>query len=347
MRPDKTKKGMDKRMKKASADRENECSSDMNSEVESERIESDVDIAEENSSGEKKKAPDESRPAYLARLVAVLTVICVVIAVLLASVNALTRDKIKENTVRAKTDSVLSIFTAANDCELYRTEEDGSEIYIVYRDDGIVGYCVYVSSVGFGGNIDMMVGINSEYATVGVKIVSMSETPGVGSKTDSDDFLSQFKDKLHDAPTKDVDAISGATISSNAIMSGVLKAHAIDVKLDEIAAEKQKTLLLSSDIDQIINDTGNDSTDTSADTESVPEDTTGAPSADTEPAETSVPETSAPKEAEDIPLREQRRQQSHGYPVLSTEIDPTAQIEIPLAEETAPIETETDEESDE
>lgn len=268
-------------MKKASADRENERSSDMNSEVESERIESDVDIAEENSSGEKKKAPDESRPAYLARLVAVLTVICVIIAVLLASVNALTRDKIAENTVRAKTDSVLAIFTVGNDCELYRTEEDGSEIYIVYRDDGIVGYCAYVSSVGFGGNIDMMVGINSEYATVGVKIVSMSETPGVGSKTDSDDFLSQFKDKLHDAPTKDVDAISGATISSNAIMSGVIKAHAIDVKLDEIAAEKQKTLLLSSDIDQIINDTGNDSADTSADTESVPEDTTGAPSADT------------------------------------------------------------------
>ena len=128
---------------------------------------------------------NETSPKYLVKLVAVLTAISVLVAAILAAVNFFTKDKIADNGSKAKEKAVLSIFTSGDESRLYKKSEN-EEIYLAYKDGDILGYCVFISSSGFSGDIDMMVGISSDYTTAGVKIVSMSETPGVGSKTKSD-----------------------------------------------------------------------------------------------------------------------------------------------------------------
>jgi len=93
---------------------------------------------------------------------------------------------------------------------------------------GTVGYCVKVEPSGFGGKISMMVGITSDGEISGVKITSMSETPGLGAKANGD-WINQFKGKsgnlsvIKSGTAKDdeVNAISGATITSKAVTEGV------------------------------------------------------------------------------------------------------------------------------
>ena len=72
-----------------------------------------------------------------------------------------------------------------------------------------------------------MVGVSADGTVVGIKIVSHSETPGLGSRVDSDSFLGQYKG-LGGVLTvgKDVDAITGSTNSSKAVTKGVNSALA-------------------------------------------------------------------------------------------------------------------------
>ena len=93
------------------------------------------------------------------------------------------------------------------------------------------GYAVKVVASGSQGNIEMMVGVNADGAVTGVSIVKAQETSGIGSKVidnepvaDGTPVLDQFKGlTAADAPAvgKNVDAISGATVSSKGVTTGV------------------------------------------------------------------------------------------------------------------------------
>lgn len=165
------------------------------------------------------------------RLVVSLTAICVVVALLLSVVNMLTKDVIASNEAEEKKATVFSIFSEADDLRFVRTDEKtGADIYEVLAGGSVCGYCVNVKSGGFGGDINMMVGITPEHSVKAVKIISLSETPGVGSKTNSDSFLSQFEGKSGTLVVGEgVDAISGATVSSRAVTNGVNMALSCDL----------------------------------------------------------------------------------------------------------------------
>lgn len=100
-------------------------------------------------------------------------------------------------------------------------------------DGSTVGYCVKVEPSGFGGKISMIVGINLKGEICGVKITEMSETPGLGAKAD-DNWLKQFTGKIGNlsviksgtAKEDEINAISGATITSKAVTDGVNAAFA-------------------------------------------------------------------------------------------------------------------------
>ena len=106
-----------------------------------------------------------------------------------------------------------------------------------------------VSAKGYGGDIDMMVGIQNKMVT-GVKIIKMTETPGLGTLAISQEpmkghtftFLEQFKQKsLHDKliAKSDIVAITGATITSQAIANGVRNALQEYDGLEVTSATKQ------------------------------------------------------------------------------------------------------------
>ena len=102
---------------------------------------------------------------------------------------------------------------------------------IVYDKDGRkIGRIYQTKSLGYGGYIYIKVGIDNNLKIKGVKILQHNETPGLGAKITKSEFLNQFKNldfkNLYlkkDSPYGKIDSITGATISSRAVVDGVRK----------------------------------------------------------------------------------------------------------------------------
>ena len=161
-----------------------------------------------------------------------LLLICAVVATVVAFVYELTLEKANENINRTKSEKICEIFDMDGLMMEIKEESEDAIVYNVKDSEGkLIGYCAETASPGFGGDISILVGYDEKASIVGVRIVSMSETPGVGSKVDTEDYLKQYAQKSGALVlNEDVDAISGATISSNALMDGVNKATAALVK---------------------------------------------------------------------------------------------------------------------
>lgn len=99
------------------------------------------------------------------------------------------------------------------------------------KNGEIAGYIVSVTSKeGYGGNISFSVGFSSEGNITGVSVLSISETAGLGMNAKEEEFLSQYKvpedglfvvNKTESEEGINIDAISGATITTNAMTKGV------------------------------------------------------------------------------------------------------------------------------
>ena len=108
-----------------------------------------------------------------------------------------------------------------------------TEAYEAQAGGSVIGYALKIVASGSQGNIEMMVGVDAEGAVTGVSIVKNSETSGIGSKVMSNEngVLDQFIGKSAADGTlavgKNVDAITGATVSSRGVTTGVNAALAV------------------------------------------------------------------------------------------------------------------------
>ena len=81
--------------------------------------------------------------------------------------------------------------------------------------------------------MELIVGYNPEGAVTGVQVLSASETPGVGSNALTEEYLSQYIDQTGQASFNEaegenqVDAVSGATVTSKAVLKGMNTADKI------------------------------------------------------------------------------------------------------------------------
>jgi electron transport complex protein RnfG len=95
----------------------------------------------------------------------------------------------------------------------------------------VAGFAMQVLPRGYGGPIVLMVGIGPDGTVIDTAVVEHKETPGLGTEIENPVWKKQFAGKSKDsvlAINKDIDAISGATISSKAMLRGVkgaLAAH--------------------------------------------------------------------------------------------------------------------------
>lgn len=151
------------------------------------------------------------------------------VVAMLSVVNVLTRGTISQRQRLegevARSALMSGTFTEMTDFTI--PAEEASTVTAVYRaeQDGVVeGYCFDVTVKGYN-EITMIVGVNTDLTVTGVKILSQTETPGIGSKAvdESGALLPQFKG-LSSRNLNSVAEISGATISSKAIKSGVASA---------------------------------------------------------------------------------------------------------------------------
>lgn len=161
---------------------------------------------------------------YYVRITASLLIICAVIAGLLGAVNALTKGKIAENKQNEMNAKISELFQG----EVSKTDVEGNfeegvkNVWAVERDGANLGYCMYVSARGYGGDIEMLVGIDTQGSVFGIQIADMSgETAGLGTRIANKSFLTQYDLKTEELAYDDVDVITGSTVSSKAVTDGV------------------------------------------------------------------------------------------------------------------------------
>ncbi len=158
-----------------------------------------------------------------------LSLFVAAVVLMLSLVNILTRDTIAERQriagETARSALLSGTFTEVADFAI--PEEEAKTVTAIYQaeENGVVtGYCFDVTVKGYD-EITMIVGVNTDLTVTGVKILSQSETPGIGSKAvdEAGSFLPQFKG-LSSRNLDSVTAVSGATVSSVGIQSGVRSA---------------------------------------------------------------------------------------------------------------------------
>ncbi len=159
------------------------------------------------------------------KIVLVLSLICAAISSLVAGVNALTKEQIAKNTEAKIENALKEIFPVYSSKTTLTSEQFAKEINAVYKingDDGDLGYAIDITAKGYGSDgINMMVGVNGG-KVISVVIVSASgETPGLGQNVTKPDYLAQY---IGIAKDQKADAITGATVSSNAVQAGVTTA---------------------------------------------------------------------------------------------------------------------------
>lgn len=158
--------------------------------------------------------------------------ICLVCSVLLAFTNGATKEKISERQKDAESKSIASaVRDAAAFSDAFTISVDDNE-YIYYeafsKDESIKAYVFITSSKGYGGEVKVVTGIGSDGLCTGVVPIILNETPGLGMKAGDESFLKQYLGKAEKVGVKkgnpegnEISAISGATITSDAVTDAV------------------------------------------------------------------------------------------------------------------------------
>lgn len=177
----------------------------------------------------------------------ILTAITVVSGLLLGVVYDITKEPIAQAQENTKQEAYRTVLSDASEFETVEFDADTAASLLSengYTSDVIteiaegtdasgetVGYVISVqSSEAYDGSLSLSVGIASDGTVKGIEMLEISETAGLGMKADAAEFKDQFKDKNvqkftytktgEDGDDK-IDAISGATITTNAVTNAV------------------------------------------------------------------------------------------------------------------------------
>lgn len=177
----------------------------------------------------------------------ILFAITLIAGLMLGVVNDITKEPIAQQEQKAKNEACQNVFAAADSFEAQELA-DSVQIEQVLTDAGIsgadidelmaakdasgalLGYVITVTDhEGYGGDIQFSMGITNEGTLNGISLLSISETAGLGMRA-GEVLVPQFADKNVSKFTytktgatadSEIDAISGATITTNAVVNGV------------------------------------------------------------------------------------------------------------------------------
>lgn len=158
-----------------------------------------------------------------------LGLICLISAYALGRVYQKTKEKIE---TQSNPEFFLKkLFTEG---ERFKQKNLGGQVYFLAYDrgDNLIGAGIPVNTVGYGGKVKMLVGVDSSGKVINFQILEQNETPGLGAKITRQDFIRQFKGKnkeeialtIDDPGEGKIEAITAATISSRAVVKGIKEA---------------------------------------------------------------------------------------------------------------------------
>ena len=179
-----------------------------------------------------------------------LTLITLVAGVALGGVYEITKDPIARQEAQAKAEAYEQVFTDAAafeeiemddtliqtirdqlDQEGYKAQSIEEVMRAEDQSGETLGYAfTVVTSEGYGGDIRFSMGVQNDVTLNGISILSIGETAGLGMNADTPAFKDQFAGKqveklqyTKNGATQDdeINAISGATVTTNAMTNGV------------------------------------------------------------------------------------------------------------------------------
>jgi electron transport complex protein RnfG len=165
-----------------------------------------------------------------------LAIVALAAGLLLAGVNRLTTEPIRNTKKKVKLAAIKKVLPECDndpveDSLTITTNKTKWTFYVALQDGEYTGAAFQTfSGKGYGGRINMMVGVNSNDAIQAIAILTHAETPGLGAKIEDPAFKNQFRGKdLRKTKWKvkkdkgDIDHITAATISSRAVVDAVRK----------------------------------------------------------------------------------------------------------------------------
>lgn len=176
----------------------------------------------------------------------ILTAFTLVLGFILGAVHEITRERIEAAELQAEQEAYIAVFEEADEFTDYEASLEEINAFLTeagYKDtiksiktaedsgDDVLGYVINVTANdGSQNSITFSVGISSDGTVNGYSITDIAETPGLGSKAAEESFFSQFEGQKVDSfevvkseATEDnqIEAITGATITSRAMTNGV------------------------------------------------------------------------------------------------------------------------------
>lgn len=173
-----------------------------------------------------------------------ITLITLVAGFALGLVNEITKEPIAQQEAKAKAEACKAVFADADDFAAIEDlsgaadalesagltgKADVNEAYEAKKGGETVGYVITVTDhEGYGGDIQFSVGVSTDDTLTGISILSIGETAGLGMKAKNADFQEQFvglpaTGNLEYTKTGEegkIDALSGATVTTNAMTNG-------------------------------------------------------------------------------------------------------------------------------
>lgn len=175
-----------------------------------------------------------------------LAIITLVAGLLLGIVYEITKDPIKEQQQKAKEEAYKEVFAEADSfqevkLDVMNVEKDllkqgmnvtiNEAMQVLDKNEKVVGHVLTVTDhEGYGGDIKFAMGVQIDGTVNGISFLTITETAGLGMKAQESYFKDQFSNKKVDKFTytkngssndSEIDAISGATITTNAVINGV------------------------------------------------------------------------------------------------------------------------------
>lgn len=175
--------------------------------------------------------------------VGVLLAICIIIPLALSVTNKVTAKKIAELEKENSKKNMQSL-VSADDFE--KCSDGGIEYYTAIKGGDTAAYIFTESAKGYGGDVSVMTAVKPDGTVAGVAILDVSnETPGLGQNAAKESFYSQYAGLKKGvsllkngakAENNEVDAVTGATITSTAVT------RAVNAALDDFEKVKGETV---------------------------------------------------------------------------------------------------------
>jgi electron transport complex protein RnfG len=170
-----------------------------------------------------------------------LTIACLLSGAIIAGTYAVTAPVAAKERVVQKNKAMKELVT---DAQEFKPIEGKTDWYAAVKDGKVIAYVVPAESKGYGGAIKMVTAVSPEGSSLGYKILSHNETPGLGDNATQPKFIKQFIGKKAEqlevvkVPTdKNIQALTGATITSRAVTKGIKEAVE---EVTEYAASQKK-----------------------------------------------------------------------------------------------------------